>query len=175
MKELRDIPKFPGYSITRDGRVWSEPTRGQGGHDGKWLKSCKAKTGGYLVVSLYREKKRYYQYVHRLVLETFVEPRPDGMECRHLDGDPTNNHVENLQWGTRLENVQDSRQHGTLVMGETHGMAKLDENNVHLIRAWLKAGYLQREIAKAFGVTKRTVRRIKTGKSWGWLSELGVA
>ena len=30
-------------------------------------------------------------YVHKLVLLAFVGPRPKGMQCRHLDGDPGNN------------------------------------------------------------------------------------
>ena len=30
-------------------------------------------------------------YIHHLVLLTFVGPRPEGMEVRHLDGDPLNN------------------------------------------------------------------------------------
>ena len=51
--------------------------------------------------------------VHILVLEAFVGLRPEGMECRHLDGDFTNNKVENLRWGTRSENILDAVRHGT--------------------------------------------------------------
>jgi hypothetical protein len=51
--------------------------------------------------------------VHALVLEAFVGPRPPGMECRHLDGDPKNNRLENLCWGTRTENIEDALRHGS--------------------------------------------------------------
>lgn len=52
-------------------------------------------------------------YVHRLVLDAFVEPFPKGKECRHLDGDPTNNRLDNLRWGTQSENNLDRVRHGT--------------------------------------------------------------
>jgi hypothetical protein len=52
-------------------------------------------------------------FVHQLVAAAFLGPRPDGLEVRHLDGDPLNNAVSNLAYGTRLENIQDKKRHGT--------------------------------------------------------------
>ena len=57
-------------------------------------------------------RRRLYK-VHRLVLEAFVGPCPEGQEARHLDGDRLNNALENLAWGTRSENAQDRTVHGT--------------------------------------------------------------
>lgn len=67
---------------------------------------------GYLVVTLHKEGKRKNRMVHQVVLEAFVGPRPEGMETRHLDGDPKNNHVSNLAWGTPKENSADIDRHG---------------------------------------------------------------
>ena len=67
--------------------------------------------GGYSIVVLYGKITRK---VHHLVLESFVGPRPEGMICRHLDGDPSNNKVENLAWGTYKENTADMNTHGTM-------------------------------------------------------------
>lgn len=50
--------------------------------------------------------------VHRLVLTVFVGPCPPGMQTRHLDGDPGNNHLGNLRWGTPAENNRDTLRHG---------------------------------------------------------------
>lgn len=50
--------------------------------------------------------------VHILVLETFVGPRSPGQECRHLNGDPADNRLANLAWGTSTENAQDTIRHG---------------------------------------------------------------
>ncbi|MBY0360745.1 MAG: NUMOD4 motif-containing HNH endonuclease [Phreatobacter sp.] len=43
--------------------------------------------------------------VHTLVLEAFVGPAPNGMECLHLDDIPDDNRLERLRWGTRSENM----------------------------------------------------------------------
>lgn len=51
--------------------------------------------------------------VHRLVMMAFIGPCPDGMEVRHLDGDPTNNNLDNLRYGTRPQNQEDAVRHGT--------------------------------------------------------------
>lgn len=50
--------------------------------------------------------------VHVLVLEAFDRPRPKGAVCRHLDGNPINNHLSNLAWGTHKENTEDRKRHG---------------------------------------------------------------
>ncbi|KKL84217.1 hypothetical protein LCGC14_1966890, partial [marine sediment metagenome] len=83
MTFLSSIPGFPGYTIVRDGRVWSHKTS-------KMLKPSKVSKYGHLCVGLCNKGKIHRRLVHRLVLETFIGPCPEGMECRHLDGDQTN-------------------------------------------------------------------------------------
>jgi hypothetical protein len=56
-------------------------------------------------------------YVHHLVLEAFVGPRPAGRQAAHGDGDKANNVVTNLRWATRKENEGDKVRHGTKVFG----------------------------------------------------------
>ncbi|QOV97160.1 HNH endonuclease [Rhodococcus pyridinivorans] len=51
--------------------------------------------------------------VHRLVLEAFTGPCPDGMVGCHNDGDTTNNRLDNLRWDTPGANNRDKRTHGT--------------------------------------------------------------
>lgn len=67
---------------------------------------------GYHQVRLSKDGIPATKLAHRLVLETFVGPCPDGMETRHLDGDPANNKVNNLAWGTIEENRRDTVKHG---------------------------------------------------------------
>ena len=52
------------------------------------------------------------QYVHRLVALAFLgDPPESGMVVCHNDGNPANNAVDNLRWGTRRDNVMDTWKH----------------------------------------------------------------
>ena len=168
----KQIPGFMNYEITRDGRIWSKPRKDRRGNNrrGKWLKLTKG-SRGYLHLSLCAEGKIYTRSVHQLVLETYVGPCPPGMETRHLDGTRTNNQLDNLCWGTKVENTQDQVRHGTFSdrRGEKHGGAKLTESIVILIRQlwsirWM--GVTQTELADMFGVSRRNIAYIVHRKSW---------
>src|SRR4051794_38431819 len=103
----------PGYCVGDDGSVWSCVKWSRKGliKYGEWRQlKPHPQSRGHCTVELGRDNIRF---IHRLVLEAFVGPCPDGLECRHLDGDPGNNLLSNLKWGTRLENFQDSVKHGT--------------------------------------------------------------
>lgn len=79
----------------------------------------------YLRIVLSRDYKLDNRYVHELVLTTFVDPCPKGMECRHWDGNPTNNALSNLLWGTPKENGQDRVRHGTSRLGYLASIGKV--------------------------------------------------
>lgn len=64
-------------------------------------------------VNLHRDGSVKHRRVHRLVLQAFVGPCPDGMEGCHNDGDATNNQIGNLRWDTSLSNSLDMARHGT--------------------------------------------------------------
>lgn len=73
-------------------------------------------TRGYLRVGLTKANRKKHFRIHQLVLMAFVGPCPTKQEVRHLNGIKTDNRLENLQYGTKLENVQDILKHGN------HGM-----------------------------------------------------
>ena len=150
---LKPIPGHPGYSVTEDGRVWSE-ARG-----GRWLKPCVAGKG-HLWFSSCVGGKRTPLYIHRAVLLTYVGPCPDGMEACHGDGDPTNNHLSNLRWDTKNANQVDKLRHGR------HNKAKLTEDQVRSIRQHLSARESKASIARRYGVSESTVRFIQLGTTW---------
>lgn len=75
---------------------------------------------GHFQVGLYAEGKRHYRYVHRLVAESFLG-EPTAEIVRHLDGDPSNNGLANLAYGSQSDNMIDSIGHGTHVQSrKTH-------------------------------------------------------
>lgn len=75
--------------------------------------SASLNADGYLSVSLYAQGERKTRHVHSLVAESFIGARPEGMEVCHNDGNPANNHVANLRYGTRSDNALDGVAHGT--------------------------------------------------------------
>lgn len=168
------IQGFPGYEVGEDGSVWSCWTKkGRGFGRGKvrlgdlWkkLKPTPLKSG-HLTVSLCKGGVRCTKSVHRLVLEAFVGPCPKGMECCHNDGNPANNHIENLRWDTHRNNHSDKIKHGTHLIGAKHGMAKLIENDVINIRRLSQEGLTDLEIAKRYELHISTVRYIRIRKLW---------
>lgn len=93
----KSIPNFEGYYITSTGKVFSKT--------GKELKLHKNKFG-YLYASLYKDKKLYNRYIHRLVYETFKGSISKGLSIDHIDENKTNNRIENLQEMKKRDNWQ---------------------------------------------------------------------
>lgn len=173
--KYKDVEGFPGYRVGNDGSVWSCWRRvyvsGKTGSTAvlsdEWkrlkLRIKKNKYGKPVccLVCLAMKGKKKPTLVHRLVLEAFVGPRPEGKVCRHLNGDATDNHAENLKWGTYKENGEDMVRHGTSKVGERNPNCKLTDAQVVEIRS-IK-GMLHREIAERYGVAPATISGIKAG------------
>lgn len=99
------------YEVSNEGRVRSidRTVRHMGNYSrlsGRMLVQHTKKTG-YKLCALSRDGVVLSVRVHILVAAAFISARPDGKEIRHLDGDPANNHVDNLRWGTHAENMAD--------------------------------------------------------------------
>lgn len=125
---------------------------------------------GYVIVSLSKKSSPKKRYVAKLVLETFVGPRPMGHVVCHGPAGKTDNSVSNLCWGTWSKNMGDDRvRDGVSNRGERNGMSKLTEIDVKFIRHWLKSGFDYKQIAKVFGVSRQTVSGIKFGHRWSWV------
>ena len=74
---------------------------------GRVLK-LQADHNNHMYVSLCHSGNISRKYIHRLVLEAFVGPCPNGAEGCHWDDNPLNNNLENLRWDTRSANRQDA-------------------------------------------------------------------
>lgn len=154
--KLYPIPNWPGYLITKGGRVWSK-------RSGRWLKIHIDRSTGYVTVTLSQKNSQpRIVNVHRLVLETFIGPCPEGMECRHLDGNKQNSDLSNLKWGTHYENILDG-----VAQGNYRGNRKLNEWQVRVINHLLTyPEFTHREIGEIFGVNQPAISDINRGRTW---------
>ena len=153
----RDICGYEGlYKVSNFGRVKSL-------HFGreKLLKAGVSNTG-YANVSLTKNKTKKNFHVHVLVAGAFL-PNPEGKrEVNHIDGDKTNNRVENLEWVTGSENTRHAIQNGQLKIkkGSQCHFAKLTDEQVRYIRAHYVARHREfgaNALAKKFNVSPITI------------------
>lgn len=109
--EFKDIPGYPDYSITSDGRVWSKERKvlGRWGNyrikKGKWLKPDLSNSG-YLRVGLWKDQASKKLSLHRLVLMTWDRLPEDWEQCDHINENKTDNRLENLRWVSAQQNCE---------------------------------------------------------------------
>ena len=165
-EEWRHVIGFEGlYEVSNTGKIRSLDrtitySRGQGFFE-KRVRGVLLKPGltsvGYPSVVLGR--KHGTALVHRVVAEAFIGPRPEGHEVRHKDGTRDNNCAENLEYGTRRDNVPDARRHGTLYAGHDR-QRKVPHSDHDKIRKMYAEGRGQEELANAWGVSGAVIHRI---------------
>ena len=113
-EQWRPVAGYEGiYMVSDHGRIRNcKPAQ-------RILKQCTT-LRGYKRVGLCRNGTQITQRVHRLVLEAFISPCPEGMEACHEDHNPGNNKLSNLHWDTHLANVLDSVRAGRISLSKRH-------------------------------------------------------
>ncbi len=153
------IPGFDNYEASNTGFIRNKNTL-------RILKSSSKNKYNHQIVGLYTDNKHYNCGVHVMILLTFKGPRPEGKQTRHLDGNPLNNNLSNLVYGTHGENTDDRVLHGTNKPGASNGNSKLSEEDVIKIRSYSSSGKSQRQIATIFSVSQTNVRDIIKKRIW---------
>lgn len=126
MEEIwKAIPGYAGYyevsslgrvrSLDRATSYWRNGHIQEVSYKGKML-NLNVGDDGYIHVMLpvldTSPRKYRYRSVHRLVADTFIPNPNDKPQVNHIDGDTTNNCVENLEWVTNIENMAHAKQTG---------------------------------------------------------------
>ena len=164
-----DVPGYPGYCVSSMGRAKSKeriihrPNQPSYTLKEKILKTKCEYRQGYGVFQGSINGKFFSMYLHTAMALAFFGPRPEGMEVRHLDGNPGNNVIENLKYGTRSENIADAKRHGTFPMYEKRPGAKLTKSKAIAIVLDTRKTSI---IAEEYGIKQTTVRSIKIGDTW---------
>lgn len=129
---------------------------------------------GYACVDLYRGHGRIRYYVHALVADAFIGPRPAGAQINHLDGDRTNNRRTNLEYVTPGDNQRHAYRGGRKPhvrhVGSSNPNARLTPPQVRRIRRRLAEGEIGSHLAVEYGVTRQAISHIRTGQRWGSVS-----
>ena len=123
---------------------------------------------GYYRVRLSKENITKKFQIHRLVASVFIKnPSFVRLQINHIDGNPSNNNVSNLEWCTHSENMKHAFKTGLQSLkGEKNTQSKLTEPDIIYIRKLLRYGVYQKDIAKEFGVSRRCITDINIGKTW---------
>lgn len=137
-----DIKGFEGlYAITSCGKVWSYRSK-------KFLSPSKTPNGYYHVLLQCKEKK-ICRNIHRLVAEAYLD-NPYGKDTvDHIDGNPENNNVNNLQWLTHTENKVKGKR------GKVCKIVCVDDGRIF---------DTQKECANFYGLDSGNVNKVIMGK-----------
>ena len=169
---------YPGYYVSDSGRIWGPGRHGKAG----LITPTPGNKYGHLEVSIHVDGMRLHKYVHRLVAETFI-PNPHNYPLvRHLDDDPTNNCVENLEWGTQADNMQDAINAGRFVyFSEEDRESAMQKRRMPIIAINLKTGdklnfISQQEASRVLGVNQACIsdvlhRRSSNAKGWYFIHD----
>lgn len=178
MEEVwKDIPDYEGYyQVSNLGRVRSlEHKVTQAGRSGSIChcvykgRILKPEVGvsGRLRVALCKNNKVKRFFVHRLVLESFVGPCPEGKVGCHRDDNCLNNVPENLYWGTVQENIQDEIRNDKVRRGEDNGTSKITSDIAKLVKENCLTKQLKRkDFCEKYNITIWIYKHIQSNTTW---------
>lgn len=171
-EQWKPVPTYEGtYEASTWGRVRSVPRvvpdkkLGQKRIKGFIMKQTDS-GDGRMVINLRRGYKSNTMKVHRVIMLTFVGPRPEGMEICHNDGDYRNNRLDNLRYDTSSSNSYDMVEHGVHYWSKRDSCSRghLFKGN-NLIISLDKEGIFKQRICKSCKETRAYLQKRKHLKS----------
>ena len=127
-----------------------------------WEWRGRVKPDGYGVIDMGTKAAR----AHRVAYEVWVGPITDeSFACHRCDNPPCMN-PKHIFLGKALDNSDDCREKARIAHGEKHYLFKLTDIQVQEIRDKYASGmYLQRELAKEYGVVRQSIGKIVRGQN----------
>lgn len=157
----KSIPRLPGHEVSDQGRIRSYWKRVNTFHgatrhlvsEPRILNPTVSARGYHTIRAMDNQGVHRTCQLHRLVLEVFVGPCPDGHEGCHKDGSRTNSVLDNLYWGTRRDNCGDTRRHGRMKI-------KFSDTDKDKMVEMSCAGMTGEEIADHFDASQGHVSKV---------------
>lgn len=163
-KRIHDfIPEVKDYyTVTSEGEFYSD-------NSGKMKTRNKPGTEYQLInFSLLSGGKKTFR-AHRLVMMAFKPvDNMENLQVNHIDGNKTNNTLNNLEWCTASQNQRhafDTRLSKPR-RGESSNLSKLTQKDIELIFELQGKGLTQKEISIIVGCTRSNISYILNHKSW---------
>lgn len=166
--EWRWIPSYENiYQVSNTGEIRSFSTIDSMGriHPGRIIKQSLNPHNGYFQVGLHKQGSAITKTVHILVASAFLGKRPDGYDINHINGNKTDNRLENLEYCTKSRNTIHAIETGLHKRrGQDHPLAVLTDKQIEEIKVKLNDGRLGKDVAAEYGISRSHVSQIKTGK-----------
>lgn len=141
---------------------------------GKVLKPFKDSNGRLQVKLSDNENVRKNKSIPRMVAIAFLgSPGDELLEVNHIDGNPLNNHIKNLEWTTRQENMKHAFDNNLFRTGEDSPHTKiLVEDIENIFKLKFIDMLSNKAIAASYEVSRNTIDRIINGESWQFKKDL---
>ena len=179
----KDVIGFEGlYQISNKGRIKSldryiMQTNSFGDlyerrMHGKILSNKRNNGNGYKITQLKKGAEEEIignNYVHILVAQHFIPNPENKLTVNHIDGNKSNNCVENLEWATYKEQSQHIIEHE---LKKSEYRKKLTEDEIISIYKLMHTGkYTSKEVSEIFNCNKEAVRSIKNKRTWAKITD----
>jgi len=119
-EEWKKINEYDDYMISNNGKVKSLKFENE-----NILKPYNNKGYMYIKISMNGKVKQFK--IHRLVAKAFIKNEYSKPDINHLDNNPSNNRVENLEWCTHKENMEYARKQGRTLMTKMHRLGPIKQ------------------------------------------------
>ena len=141
---------YQGYFATEEGMIYSN------------------RQGVLKPMSIYTRPNKYQvvkaegksTLVHRLVASAYLGD-VTGLTVNHIDGNPSNNHIGNLEIVTMQENIRHAFKTGLSKIGEKHGRAKYSDELLLTALRKVKSDCSVKSVAMQMGITQSYLNKVK--------------
>ncbi|MBS4207470.1 NUMOD4 motif-containing HNH endonuclease [Bacillus sp. FJAT-50079] len=153
MELWKTIEGASAYEVSNLGRV-----RRKAKKDGSCLKPT-VNGSGYETVKLKQDENGKYRthYLHRVVAEAFIPNLENKIDVNHKDGEKTNNHVSNLEWNTRKENINHAWEIG--LFGSESILYEEDVTEIHKLYIPYNKEWNMERLAEMYDVSITTIHK----------------